>query len=941
MWLNNRCTGGMDKEKVDETSTPVLKWNKVPIQDGPQPRPRHGHRAVSIKDLLIVFGGGNEGIIDELHVYNAVKNQWFVPQVSGNIPPGCAAFGLVVDNTRLLIFGGMIEYGKYSNELYELQASRWHWNRLTPRPPLYHMSPCARLGHSFTLIGNKVYLFGGLANDSNDSKNNVPRYMNDLYTLDISSPDALAWDIPETIGDFPPPRESHTAIAYTDSKGKCKLIIYGGMCGCRLGDLWTLDIDSMSWNKPIVLGTEPLPRSLHTSVAVNNRMFVFGGWVPYIEEGQIPLHEKEWKCTNQLACLNLETMTWEKLTWPMKMTDDIMPRARAGHCAVKIQTRMFIWSGRDGYKKAWNNQICCTDLWYLEVDKPEKCAKNQLVRASTDALEIMWNSVPTAAAYILQIQKYDLPVDIAALAPPSMVDYSLIPFFLSEIPKQITNNDDHQTELSKSPKVKSPAKPNQIMPILPQSSTVKFPSLIQEQQFVSVTVQASGNMNIKTVQSTNVVPSLSQNLKAVSTVTSKGTPGFISTPAMDILSDDSMCTLALAASTTQKIKTTVVSKQFEHPKPVIKPTSAPYKIVQAPRPIKNVIPPVNTIVPQQQAICMAGPTSQTTATGTIPIFKTGSNVLRKQVILQQSSSLHSNFITLVKASQGNCIQGIPGKMIVPSIGTPNKNIQSSAIKIMNPPINHQSTLIKTNQTMKTVPLISVGTKLPATVNTPTIVIQKNNPNLSASSQIIIVTTSSNLRGVQTFSSPQATNITSANRTSVTTTPVQMVMVSSSGNTPTGSKPITFTRVAGPGNRKMVTIGKSNLPGMTIGGKPVTLQMVSGQNNMTVITSNSGGNVAQLKNTNIVNTLNTPQSIGINSKLPSTIKLSSDSPTSSESALTQLALEAGIINSSNKEIWKNMEVMDESTDCTTDKLKNLIKEEGIDELDDDVSDINKY
>lgn len=33
-------------------------------------RPRHGHRAVSIKDLMIVFGGGNEGIVDELHVYN-------------------------------------------------------------------------------------------------------------------------------------------------------------------------------------------------------------------------------------------------------------------------------------------------------------------------------------------------------------------------------------------------------------------------------------------------------------------------------------------------------------------------------------------------------------------------------------------------------------------------------------------------------------------------------------------------------------------------------------------------------------------------------------------------------------------------------------------------------------------------------------------------------
>lgn len=50
-------------------------------------------------------------------------NQWFIPAVRGDIPPGCAAYGFVCDGTRLLVFGGMVEYGKYSNELYELQVS--------------------------------------------------------------------------------------------------------------------------------------------------------------------------------------------------------------------------------------------------------------------------------------------------------------------------------------------------------------------------------------------------------------------------------------------------------------------------------------------------------------------------------------------------------------------------------------------------------------------------------------------------------------------------------------------------------------------------------------------------------------------------------------------------------------------------------------------------
>lgn len=53
----------------------------------------------------------------------AATNQWFIPAVRGDVPPGCAAYGFVCDGTRLLVFGGMVEYGKYSSDLYELQVS--------------------------------------------------------------------------------------------------------------------------------------------------------------------------------------------------------------------------------------------------------------------------------------------------------------------------------------------------------------------------------------------------------------------------------------------------------------------------------------------------------------------------------------------------------------------------------------------------------------------------------------------------------------------------------------------------------------------------------------------------------------------------------------------------------------------------------------------------
>lgn len=54
------------------------------------------------------------------------------------------------------------------------------------------------------------------------------------------------------------------------------------MCGTRLGDLWMLDLDTLSWIRPNIQpnGCIPLPRSLHSATVVKNRMFVFGGWVP-------------------------------------------------------------------------------------------------------------------------------------------------------------------------------------------------------------------------------------------------------------------------------------------------------------------------------------------------------------------------------------------------------------------------------------------------------------------------------------------------------------------------------------------------------------------------------------------------------------------------------------------------------------------------------------
>jgi hypothetical protein len=43
----------------------------------------------------------------------------------------------------------MVEYGKYSADLWELNPLTWQWKKIKARPPRTSPLPCARLGRFF------------------------------------------------------------------------------------------------------------------------------------------------------------------------------------------------------------------------------------------------------------------------------------------------------------------------------------------------------------------------------------------------------------------------------------------------------------------------------------------------------------------------------------------------------------------------------------------------------------------------------------------------------------------------------------------------------------------------------------------------------------------------------------------------------------------------
>ena len=579
-----------------------------------------------------------------------------MPPVKGDIPPGCAAFGFVVDGTRILVFGGMVEYGKYSNDLFELQASRWEWKKLKPKPPRNGPPPCPRLGHSFTIIGNKVYLFGGLANDSEDPKNNIPRYLNDLYTLEIkANSNVMQWDIPSCYGQAPPPRESHSATACFDKDGtNPRLIIYGGMSGCRLADLWILHIDTMTWSKPQLNGIPPLPRSLHSATMIGTRMFVFGGWVPLVmDDVKVATHEKEWKCTNTLASLNMDTMTWESLS--MEVFEDAMPRARAGHCAVSIHTRLWVWSGRDGYRKAWNNQVCCKDLWYLETERPAAPGRVQLVRASTHNLEVCWGSLPTAEAYLLQVQKYDMPA-----SAPTTQTTSTAAVPSPSLPTQPATPPAPVSVMSPAPALpQSPVQiSSNISPVKSSQPTFIRMSSPAPQSPGAITLPAGvrPGTNIVRVRAPTAGATLGgQQIKLLG---AGGQTHIIKSQSGNMTG---IAALAAAAAQQGKIVTSVGSGQQ------VVQAQQPIKVVQASHGGQIVQQPagVRMVTSSQPGTALIGGQTVRLASPGATVLKPGTAITGpggKQIILKQAASGASGqpqIVTLVKTSQGMQVATVP------------------------------------------------------------------------------------------------------------------------------------------------------------------------------------------------------------------------------------------------------------------------------------------
>lgn len=497
-------------------------------------------------------------------------------------------------------------------------------------------------------------------------------------------------------------------------------------------------------------------RSLHTSTLIGHRMFVFGGWVPVVaDEGKLAINEKEWKCTSTMACLNLETMNWENLNIYNEHETSV-PCARAGHCAVGISTRLYIWSGRDGYRKAWKNQVCCKDLWFLEVDRPPAPSRVSLVKAGTHSLEVNWTGSPSVQTYVLQIQKYDLPPAVAQ-APRNAASQPNTP--------QIMTSPKPAQSVPGSP----PGIPMQQAktPVTPQMSPTKVQ--VKPRNPVKATVMANPQSpNLQTIQPVNAI---------VSTPVSADTIKVVQQNQSSTGQMSGIQALAAAAAATQKI--TVAQTQ-----PAQIKLANPVRVQGA-----QGATIIKTASPQQ--------------VGKQVLVKQGTN------IIQKPGGMPQQVVTLVKTSTGMTLATLPkGGNIVQNKAT--GQIITTQTKNTLDKIVPTNTGNKVLTTLKTIP----SNMIHMNKTTGKLVLSKGAagqiPTLG-NQQVLMVSSTGGLKNIQTVTNAQAVNMSLVKTNTVNTNPVVTASSLQSIQGVKITKPITISMpMQVVGSPKTVTLVKNTV-----------------------------------------------------------------------------------------------------------------------------------
>ncbi|KAH7126888.1 hypothetical protein B0J11DRAFT_526702 [Dendryphion nanum] len=257
---------------------------------------------------------------------------------SGDGPgPRVGHSSLLVGNA-FIVFGGdtkLDESDDLDDTLYLLNTSTKHWSRALPQGP----RPTGRYGHTLNILGSKIYIFGGQVEGF---------FFNDLVAFDLNSlqsstsrwevllPNSKEGSVSSPQGRAPPPRTNHSVVTWND-----KLYLFGGTDGnVWFNDVWTYDPRTNSWSELDCIGYIPVAREGHSAALVNDTMYIFGG------------RTQDGVDLGDLAAFRISSRRWY-----MFQNMGHSPSPRSGHCMTSFGKHVIVLAGEPSSSASDRNEL--------------------------------------------------------------------------------------------------------------------------------------------------------------------------------------------------------------------------------------------------------------------------------------------------------------------------------------------------------------------------------------------------------------------------------------------------------------------------------------------------------------------------------------------------------------------------------------------------------
>ncbi|DBA03229.1 TPA: hypothetical protein N0F65_011588 [Lagenidium giganteum] len=282
--------GGCDHKSPPGPNNDIYKvdinggytWSKViPNSTAPEdmPPPRWRHSAILFNDRqIIIFGGfAAEKRMNDLWVFDTELRVWEQPHANSfweGVPQCRGAHSATMVGNKMYIFGGYggNGYGRTDfNDLHAVDLRTWKWEEIQTEGE----RPEVRSGHQTCLVRDQLFVIGGW---------NSFKQFNDLFVCDLKTNTWSALQV-----KLPSPTWNHACVS-VQAVPHWKIFMFGGNSGdlaesgtaqgTYLNNVMVLDTGSMSWIQPPVKGELPAPRA-DTATAYDpatNRLIFFGGW---------------------------------------------------------------------------------------------------------------------------------------------------------------------------------------------------------------------------------------------------------------------------------------------------------------------------------------------------------------------------------------------------------------------------------------------------------------------------------------------------------------------------------------------------------------------------------------------------------------------------------------------------------------------------------------